>query len=85
MRERFHDHLILRFFIGKKSESPFEFSWGIISGNYPRKKSKKDPEFPGIIALQSDPARLLAVDIAGPLLNDPFRRFTPVTSPGLPG
>jgi len=55
MRERFHDHLILRFFIGKKSESPFNFPGEIFLEIIRAKKIKKDPEFP--VSLHYSPTR----------------------------
>lgn len=54
----------------------------MISGNDPRKKTKKRSGIPGH---HHSPAPSLAVDIAGPFFDDPFRWLTPAASTGMPG
>ncbi len=53
------------------------------SGNDPRKKIKKKRS--GIHGHHHSPAPSLAIDIAGPFLDDPFRWLTPAASTGMPG
>ena len=48
-------------------------------------RAKKSKKRSGISVHHHSPAPLLAVDIVGPFLYDPFRRLTPTASTGLPG